>query len=96
MDIVIRPIVTEKMMSQGQTLNKYGFIVDKRANKLEIKKAIEVLYNVTVNDVNTIKTKGKLKMRYTKAGILKGRTGVYKKALVTLVDGDKIDFYSNI
>jgi len=96
MGIIIKPIVTEKMTAQGEKLNRYGFIVDRDANKLEIKAAVEKLYNVTVADVNTINYHGKKKSRYTKAGLLRGRANHYKKAYVSLVGEDKIDFYSNI
>lgn len=96
MNILIRPIVTEKMERLSEKLNQYGFIVDKRANKLEIKKAIKELYGVTVDSINTIRYSGKLKSRYTKSGFLSGRTNSFKKAIVTLKKGEKIDFYSNI
>ncbi|MGE0076961.1 MAG: 50S ribosomal protein L23 [Bacteroidales bacterium] len=96
MDILIRPIVTEKMEHLTNKVNQYGFIVDKRANKLQIKKAIEDLYGVTVDSVNTIRYAGKVKNRYTKAGYIVGRTNSYKKAIVTLKNAEKIDFYSNI
>lgn len=96
MGILIKPIVTEKMTVQGEKLNRYGFIVDRNANKIEIKQAIEQQYGVTVKDVNTANYHGKRKSRYTKAGLLKGRTNHYKKAYVTLAGEDKIDFYSNI
>ncbi|TAJ13390.1 50S ribosomal protein L23 [Marinilabiliaceae bacterium JC017] len=96
MKVIIKPIVTEKMTEQGETLNRYGFIVDKRANKLEIKKAVEEFYNISVESVNTMVYGGKEKTRYTKSGIIAGRTNSFKKAVVTLVEGDKIDFYSNI
>lgn len=76
--------------------NRYGFIVDKRANKIEIKKAVEEFYNVKVIDVNTMNYSGKVKARYTKAGFLVGRTNAFKKAIVTLAEGNAIDFYSNI
>ena len=75
---------------------KYGFIVKPEANKIEIKKEVEGLYNVTVIAVNTIKYAGKRSARYTKAGLVKGQKNAYKKAIVTLKDGDAIDFYSNI
>ncbi|MBQ4278859.1 MAG: 50S ribosomal protein L23 [Rikenellaceae bacterium] len=96
MDIIIKPILTEKMTIQGEKLDRYGFIVDPRANKLQIKSAVEQMYNVVVTDVNTIKYMGKVKSRYTKAGMMVGRTNNFKKAIVTLKKGDKIDFYSNI
>ena len=96
MEIINKPILTEKMTIQGEKLNRYGFVVDVRANKLEIRKAVEQMYGVVVTDVNTINCMGKLKSRYTKAGLLEGRANNYKKAIVTLKEGDKIDFYSNI
>jgi large subunit ribosomal protein L23 len=96
MDILIKPIATEKLTAQGETLNRYGFYVDKRANKIQIKKAVEEMYSVNVTDVNTMNYSGKKKTRYTKTGLTVGRTNSYKKALVTLAEGEKIDFYSNI
>jgi large subunit ribosomal protein L23 len=95
-DILIRPIVTEKMTDQAETLNRFGFVVDRRANKQQIKKAVEDLYGVKVASVNTMVYPGKTKSRYTKSGVLTGKTNSYKKAVVTLVEGDTIDFYSNI
>ena len=77
-------------------LVKYGFIVKPEANKLEIKKEVESLYNVTVIDVNTVRYAGKRSSRYTKAGLIKGQKNAFKKAIVTLKEGDTIDFYSNI
>lgn len=96
MEILIKPIVTEKMTVQGEKLNRYGFMVDRQANKIEIKKAVEEMYGVKVLDVNTINYHGKRKSRFTKAGLLSGRTNHFKKAIVTLAGEDKIDFYSNI
>ncbi|MBQ7448509.1 MAG: 50S ribosomal protein L23 [Paludibacteraceae bacterium] len=96
MSVVIKPIVTEKMTTLGEKLNRYGFFVDRRANKIEIKKAVEELYGVTVTDVNTLVVTPKIKSRYTRSGLLEGRAPIYKKAIVTLAEGDKIDFYSNI
>jgi len=80
----------------SEKLNQYGFIVEKSANKLLIKKAIEELYGVTVDSINTIRYAGKLKSRYTRSGFLSGRTNSFKKAIITLKEGEKIDFYSNI
>jgi len=96
MGIFIKPIITEKMTIQGEKLNRYGFIVDRDANKVQIKKAVEEMYGVTVSDVNTMNRHGKSKSRFTKAGILSGRTNHTKRAIVTLAGEDKIDFYSNI
>lgn len=97
MSIIVKPLVTEKMTALTEKFNnRYGFVVLPEANKIEIKKAVEELYNVTVVKVNTIRYSGKNKSRYTKTGIVKGRTNAYKKAIVTLKEGDTIDFYSNI
>ena len=96
MGIIYKPIVTEKMTDQGEKLNRYGFIVDRKANKLQIKAAVEQMYNVTVEDVNTVNYYGKRRSRYTKAGLLRGRSNHFKKAYVTLAGDDKIDFYANI
>ena len=96
MGILIKPIVTEKMTAQGEKLNRYGFIVDRKANKLQIKTAIEQMYGVTVESVNTLNYHGKRKQRYTKAGLLRGRMNHFKKAYVSLAGDDKIDFYANI
>jgi large subunit ribosomal protein L23 len=92
----MKPLVTEKMTKLGETLNRYGFIVKKDVNKLAIKQAIEEMYNVTVLAVNTMRYSGKTKTRITKAGMIDGKTNAYKKAIVTLSKGEKIDFFSNI
>ena len=96
MSIILKPIITEKMTHMGEKLNRYGFLVDRKANKLQIKHAIKELYGVDVVDVNTMIFSGKNKSRYTKGGIITGRTSAYKKAIVTLAKGETIDFYSNI
>ena len=96
MDILLKPIVTEKMTEQGEEKNRFGFIVAKDANKIQIKKAVEELYGVTVESVNTMVYAGKKKTRYTKSGVTSGRTASYKKAIITVAEGDTIDFYSNI
>ena len=96
MEILIKPIVTEKMNLHAEKLSRYGFVVDKRANKLQIKKRIEELYGVKVKAVNTMIYEGKAKSRYTKSGIIAGRTSSFKKAVITLAEGETIDFYSNI
>ena len=96
MGVLIKPIVTEKMTNITDKFNRFGFIVRPEANKLVIKKEIEALYNVTVVAVNTMNYAGKSKNRYTKAGFIQGRTNAVKKAIVTLKEGDTIDFYSNI
>ena len=96
MGIIIKPIVTEKMTQISEKFNRVGFQVAHSANKIEIKKAVEEMYNVTVISVHTSNYHGKKKSRYTKAGIINGMTATYKKAIVTLKEGDTIDFYSNI
>jgi large subunit ribosomal protein L23 len=96
MNILLKPIVTEKMTKQGDKFNRYGFLVVKNANKLQIKKAVEDMYGVTVDSVNTMRYGGKVKSRNTKSGLLMGKTTATKKAVVTLAEGNKIDFYSNI
>lgn len=96
MAIIIKPIVTEKMTQLGEKLNRYGFRVDKGANKIEIKQAVEALYNVTVLEVNTMIVAPKKKSRFTKSGVINGQSSAFKKAIVTLKEGEVIDFYSNI
>ncbi len=95
-EVLIKPILTEKANAQQEKLRRYAFRVDRRANKLEIKKAVEEFYGVNVVDVNTAVVPGKNKTRYTKAGFIQGMKGAYKKALVTVADGETIDLYSNI
>lgn len=95
-DILIRPVVTEKANNQTEKLGRYTFIVAKAANKLEIKKAVESFYGVTVADVNTNVLPGKNKVRYTKAGFIAGRKPAFKKALVTLAEGETIDLFASI
>ena len=96
MSVILKPVISEKMTLLGDKLNRYAFIVDKKANKLEIKKAIEELYEVNVKAVNTCNYMGKKVTKYTKTGVISGRKSSKKKAIVTLADGEKIDFYSNI
>ena len=97
MAFIIKPVVTEKMTNITEKRpNRYGFIVRPEANKFQIKSEIESLYNVTVVDVNTMVYAGKRSRRYTRAGLIKGQKSSFKKAIVTLKEGDTIDFYSNI
>lgn len=97
MGYIIKPLVTEKMSAITEKMNnRFGFIVRPEANKIVIKKEIEAKYNVSVVSVNTMNYSGKAKSRYTRAGIIRGRQNAYKKAIVTLKEGDTIDFYSNI
>ena len=97
MGVIIKPIVTEKQTAITEKFpNRYGFRVSPDANKLEIKKAVEDMYGVTVESVNTMNYAGKKKSRYTKSGIINGKTSAFKKAIVTLKEGETIDFFSNI
>jgi large subunit ribosomal protein L23 len=84
------------MTGQGEAFNRYGFVVEKSANKLQIRLAVEELYGVKVSEVNTMRYAGKRKQRFTKSGVSVGKTASYKKAVVTLAEGEVIDFYSNI
>ena len=96
MNILRKPIITEKMTEQGEKFNRYGFVVDKTANKLQIKEAVEKHYNVSVDSVNTQNYLGKVKTRNTTMGLAIGRVNKHKKAIVTLKEGDTIDFYASI
>ena len=96
MSIIQKPVITEKMTNQSDKYNRFGFYVDRRANKIEIKGAVEKMYSVTVTEVRTMNTPGKVKRRMTRSGVLMGRVGKYKKAVVSLKQGETIDFYSNI
>ncbi|MBQ7942335.1 MAG: 50S ribosomal protein L23 [Muribaculaceae bacterium] len=96
MNIMIKPIVTEKANALSEKLNRYTFSVSPDANKFQIKSLIEELYGVKVVSVNTMNYEGKKKQRYTKAGIIRGKKPAFKKAVVTLAEGETIDFYSNI
>lgn len=96
MKISIEPIVTEKANRLSEKLNRYTFRVSPDATKPQIKALVADLYGVKVVAVNTANFYGKNKSRYTKSGLIKGRTNAYKKAIVTLAEGETIDFYSNI
>ena len=95
-EVLIKPILTEKANSQQESLRRYAFKVARRANKLEIKKAVEEFYGVSVVDVNTVVVPGKNKTRYTKKGFVQGQKPAYKKALITVAEGENIDLYANI
>jgi large subunit ribosomal protein L23 len=96
MDIQIIPIVTEKANAISEKGNRFSFKVSPDANKYQIKQAIEELYDVKVVDVSTMRYNGKQKQRYTKSGIVRGKTAAFKKAVVTIAEGQTIDFYSNL
>jgi len=95
-EILIKPILTEKANAQQEKLRRYAFKVNRRANKLEIKTAVEQFYGVNVLEVNTLVVPGKNKSRSTKAGVISGVKSGYKKALVTVAEGESIDLYASI
>ena len=96
MSIIKKPVITEKMTDQSEKYNRFAFVVDRKANKIEIKKAVEQMYDVAVDSVRTMVCIGKKRIRGTKSGMIVGKTATYKKAIVTISEGDSIDFYSNI
>ena len=95
-DILIKPLITEKADKLSENLSQYSFVVNKKANKVEIRKAVEQMYNVDVASVNTLIMPAKAKSRNTRSGVLKGRVSSYKKAIVTLAAGEEIDFFGDI
>ncbi len=96
MEVLVKPLITEKMTDLSGKLGQYGFVVNRKANKVEVKDAVEKMYGVTVTSVNTMVIPGKKRSRNTKAKFIVGRTSAIKKAIVTLAEGETIDFYSNI
>ena len=96
MSVLIKPIITEKMTADSELYNRYGFIVNPKANKLQIKEAVEATYGVSVNKVRTMNYGPSRKTRYTKTGVQHGKTNAFKKAFVDVAEGDIIDFYSNL
>ncbi|MDV7140287.1 50S ribosomal protein L23 [Maribacter sp. TH_r10] len=96
MSVLIKPIITEKMTADSELHNRYGFVVDPKANKIQIKDAVEATYGVSVKKVRTMNYGPTRKTRYTKTGIQHGKTNAVKKAIVDVVEGDIIDFYSNL
>ena len=96
MSVLIKPIITEKMTALGELYNRYGFIVDPRANKIQIKDAVEATYGVSVSKVRTMNYPPTRKTRFTKTGVQHGKTNAIKKAIVDVAEGDIIDFYSNL
>ena len=96
MSVLIKPIITEKANLGSELHNRYTFLVHTKANKVEIKKAVEAAYGVNVEKVRTLNSGPVRKMRYTKTGIQKGKTNATKKAIVQVAEGDAIDFYSNL
>ncbi|MEJ4086688.1 50S ribosomal protein L23 [Galbibacter orientalis] len=96
MSVLIKPIITEKATADSELNNRYGFIVDTKANKLQIKDAVEATYGVSVEKVRTMNYGPKRSARYTKTGIQHGKTNAIKKAVIQVAEGDIIDFYNNI
>ena len=96
MSIIIKPIITEKITKEGEVFNRFGFVVDKKANKVQIKKAIEAAYGISVVTVNTMNYRADRTTKYTKSGLISGKTSAYKKAIVQVKEGETIDFYNNI
>ncbi|MES2545141.1 MAG: 50S ribosomal protein L23 [Bacteroidota bacterium] len=96
MSIIIKPIVTEKVTKESEVLNRFGFYVNKKANKVEIKKAVEATYGVTIVSVNTMNVRPDRTTKYTKSGLISGKTNAAKKAFVQVQEGETIDFYNNI
>lgn len=95
MSILVKPLVTEKVSEQNES-GKYGFVVSRKANKVQIRQEVERIYGVTVEKVRTLNYQGKVKNRYTKSRIITGKTNNYKKAIVQVAGGDVIDFYSGV
>lgn len=95
-EILVRPILTEKILKMQETARKYGFVVNIEANKIEIKNAVEQKFDVSVTDVTTIRVKGKTKQSNTRRGLTRGKRADWKKAIVTLREGDSIDFFATM
>jgi len=96
MSIIIKPIITEKISKEAELTNRYGFVVDNRANKIQIKNAVESAYGVNIVSVNTMNVRPDRSVKYTKSGLISGKTNAYKKAIVQVKEGESIDFYNNI
>jgi large subunit ribosomal protein L23 len=96
MSILLKPIITEKATAENELYSRYGFIVDKKANKLQIKKAVEESFNVSVEGVRTMNYPFERKTKYTKKGLVTGKTGGFKKAIIQLAEGNTIDFYNKL
>ncbi len=95
MSVLIKPLITEKISALNEE-GRYGFVVAMKSNKIQIKKAVEEMYGVTVESVNTMRYQGKSKSKFTKSGLISGRTNSYKKAIVKVAEGEVIDFYSGV
>ena len=96
MSIIIKPIITEKITKESEISNRFGFVVDRRANKIQIKNAIEAAYGVNIVAINTMNVRPDRTTKYTKSCLISGKTNAYKKAIVQVQEGETIDFYNNI
>ena len=96
MSILIKPIITEKATNDSELHNRYAFVVDKKANKIEIKKAVETVYGVSISSVKTLNYPVQKNTKFTKKGLVTGKKGAYKKAIIQLAEGESIDFYNNL
>ena len=96
MSIIIKPIITEKITKQSEISNRFGFVVDRKANKIQIKNAIEAAYGITIVAINTMNVRPDRSTKYTKSGLISGKTNAIKKAFVQVQEGETIDFYNNI
>jgi large subunit ribosomal protein L23 len=96
MTILIKPIITEKATNDSELFNRYAFVVNKKANKVEIKEAVESAYGVSISSVKTLNYPIQRNTKYTKKGLVTGVKSGYKKAIVQLAEGDSIDFYNNL
>ena len=96
MNIIIKPIITEKITKESEISNRFGFVVDKKANKVQIKNAVEAAYGVTIVNVNTMNVRPDRTTKFTKSGMISGKTNAYKKAVVQVQEGETIDFYNNV
>jgi large subunit ribosomal protein L23 len=96
MSILIKPIITEKATNDSELFNRYAFVVDKSANKIEIKKAVETAYGVSISSVKTLNYPVQKNTKFTKKGLVTGKKGGYKKAIIQLAEGESIDFYNNL
>jgi len=96
MNILIKPIITEKATKDSELFNRYAFVVNKKANKLEIKNAVARAYGVEIESVKTMNYPVQRNTKFTKSGMVHAMKGAYKKAIVQLAEGESIDFYSNI
>jgi len=96
MSILIKPIITEKATNDSELHNRYAFVVDKKANKIEIKRAVEIAYGVSISSVKTLNYPVQKNTKFTKKGLVTGKKGAYKKAIIQLAEGESIDFYNNL